>query len=132
MRHAQRRDLREKLYRAFITRASSGELDNSPLIEQILALRQQQSRLLGFENYAELSLARKMAPSVSAVESLMEELRVASYDGATRELADLHAFAQQHALAQQSDVATAETTETKEIKQWDVPFLGGADAGGAV
>ncbi len=111
LRHAQRRDLREKLYRAFITRASKGDLDNAPIIEQILALRQQQSELLGFENYAELSLARKMAPSVSAVEALMEELRSASYDAAASELAEIKAFAQ----SQGAD-------EANEIKQWDLPF----------
>ena len=112
MRHAQRRDLREKLYRAFITRASEGDLNNSPLIEQILDLRQQQAKILGFDNYAKLSLARKMAPSVSAVEDLMEELRVASYDAAKQELKDLEAFARSH---------SSETTPL-EIKQWDVPF----------
>ena len=105
LRHAERRDLREKLYRAFITRASSGELDNTPLIEQILTLRAQQAALLGFENYAELSLARKMAPSVAAVEDLMEELRLASYEAATHELEDIKAFSHQ-----------------PDIKQWDVPY----------
>ncbi|MEM9162754.1 MAG: M3 family metallopeptidase, partial [Cyanobacteria bacterium P01_F01_bin.4] len=74
LRHSRRRDLREQVYRAYMTKASSGELNNLPLIEQILDLRRQQAALLGFENYAELSLARKMAPSVSAVEQLMEEL----------------------------------------------------------
>ncbi len=105
LRHAQRRDLREQLYRAFITRASSGELDNGPLIEKILALRQRQAALLGFENYAELSLARKMAPSVTAVEALMEELRSASYEAALQELADIKAFA-----------------KTDDIQPWDVSY----------
>ncbi|MEL7334347.1 MAG: M3 family metallopeptidase, partial [Cyanobacteria bacterium J06560_2] len=104
LRHSQRRDLREQLYRAFITRASTGELDNAPLIEKILELRSQQATLLGFKNYAELSLARKMAPSVAAVETLMEELRSASYDAAKRELEEIKAFA------------------NDEIKQWDVPY----------
>lgn len=110
LRHSQRRDYREQLYRAFVTRASTGELDNAPLIEQILDLRQQQAELLGFSNYAELSLARKMAPSVSAVEALMEELRTASYEAAQKELAEIKAFAQAHAA------------EFTELKQWDVPF----------
>ena len=121
LRHAQRRDLREQLYRAFITRASSGNLDNAPLIEKILALRQQQAEILGFENYAELSLARKMAPSVAAVESLMEELRSASYDAATRELAEIKAFAQAHASLQSDSQADAEAPEAP-LKQWDIPF----------
>ncbi|MGB3298625.1 MAG: M3 family metallopeptidase, partial [Phormidesmis sp.] len=105
LRHAERRDLREKLYRAFITRASSGEWDNTPLIEQILALRSHQAALLGFENYAELSLARKMASSVSAVETLMEELRAASYEAAKRELEAIEKFAHH-----------------SDIKQWDLPY----------
>lgn len=105
LRHAQRRDLREQLYRAFVTRASSGDLDNGPLIEKTLALRQRQSALLGFENYAELSLARKMAPSVAAVEALMEELRSASYEAALQELADIKAFA-----------------KTDDIQPWDVSY----------
>ncbi len=114
LRHSQRRDLREQLYRAFVTRASSGELDNTPLIEKILDLRQRQAALLGFENYAELSLARKMAPSVAAVEALMEELRSASYDAAVSELEEIQAFAK-------AQSASAASTET-EIKQWDLPF----------
>ncbi len=121
LRHAQRRDLREQIYRAFITRASSGDLDNAPLIEKILALRQQQAELLGFENYAELSLARKMAPSVAAVESLMEELRSASYDAATGELADIEAFAQAHKTLQSDPKADSKADE-EPLKQWDIPF----------
>ncbi|HBY81295.1 MAG TPA: peptidase M3, partial [Cyanobacteria bacterium UBA11148] len=62
MQHSTRRDLREKLYKAFVSRASSGELDNNPLIERILELRQEKAKLLGFDSYAELSLASKMAP----------------------------------------------------------------------
>ncbi|MEM8503056.1 MAG: M3 family metallopeptidase [Cyanobacteria bacterium P01_D01_bin.1] len=110
LRHAQRRDLREQVYRAFITRASDGELDNSPLIEKILHLRQQQSELLGFDNYAELSLARKMAPSVSAVEALMEELRSASYEAAQAEIEAIKAFAE------------SQDPDFTELKQWDIPF----------
>ena len=112
LRHSQRRDLREKLYRAFITRASSGELDNAPLIEKILELRSQKAHLLGFENYAALSLATKMAPSVAAVETLMEELRSASYDAAKRELEEIKTFAKQHGSVDAG----------LEIKQWEVPF----------
>jgi oligopeptidase A len=93
MQHSQRADLREKLYRAFVSRASSGDLDNRPLIEKILSLRQQKARLLGFDTFAELSLARKMAGSVSAVEKLIEELRQASYTAAQQDLAAIKAFA---------------------------------------
>lgn len=57
-----RRALREEFYRAYITRASSGEGDNTPLIERTLALRREQAHLLGYPNYAEVSLASKVAP----------------------------------------------------------------------
>ena len=117
LRHSQRRDLRETLYRAFITRAANGDLDNAPLIERILSLRQQQAELLGFDTYAELSLARKMAPSVTAVEALMEELRLASYDAAQQELADIKAFAEAHPDAQVQSTAAAD-----DLKQWDLSF----------
>ncbi|MEL6381502.1 MAG: M3 family metallopeptidase [Cyanobacteria bacterium J06626_18] len=109
LQHSRRRDLREKVYRAFITRAALGELDNQPIIEETLKLRQEMATILGYGTYAELSVARKMAPSVDAVEQLMEELRTASYDAATQELEDLTSYAQAHG-------------NTGDLKQWDVPF----------
>lgn len=111
LQHSRRRDLREQVYRAFITRASSGELDNTPIIERTLALRQQMAEILGYGTYAELSIARKMAPSVDAVEALMEELRSTSYDAAVQELADLQAFAQ----AKDPDIGDR-------LMHWDIPF----------
>lgn len=111
MEHSTRRDLREKLYKAFISRASSGELDNNSLIERILELRQEKARLLGFNSYAELSLASKMAPNVEAVEKLLEELRRASYDAALQDLAELKAFA-----------ASKGAQEANDIKHWDISF----------
>jgi len=111
MQHSTRRDLREKLYKAFVSRASSGELDNNPLIERILELRQEKSKLLGFRSYAELSLASKMAPNVEAVEGLLEELRGASYDAAVQDLEALKEFA-----------ASKGVPEAKELKHWDISF----------
>ncbi|MBD2503515.1 M3 family metallopeptidase [Anabaena azotica] len=111
MQHSTRRDLREKLYKAFITRASSGELDNNPLIERILELRQELANLLAFPNYAELSLASKMASNVEAVEALLEELRSASYDAAVKDLEALKAFA-----------ASKGAPEAAELRHWDIPF----------
>jgi oligopeptidase A len=109
--HAQRRDLREQLYRAFVTRASGGEHDNTPLLERILALRRGQASLLGFGSYAELSLASKMAPDVAAVERLLEELRQASWDAATHDLDDLRAMAR-----------AAGAPEGEDLRNWDVAF----------
>lgn len=111
LQHSRRRDLREKVYRAFVTRASSGDLDNTPLIEQILALRQEMAGLLGFETYAELSVARKMADSVTAIEQLMEELRSASHATATAEMAELKTFAQSQGAP-----------EANNLMNWDIAF----------
>jgi len=89
LEHSQRRDLREQLYRAFITRASSGAEDNTTLLRSILSLRQEQARLLGYGSFAELSLASKMAPDVATVERFLEELRQASCTAAQQDLEDL-------------------------------------------
>ncbi|MGI2909298.1 M3 family metallopeptidase [Tolypothrix sp. VBCCA 56010] len=111
MQHSTRRDLREQLYKAFITRASFGELDNNPLIERILELRQELANLLGFKTFAELSLASKMAPNVEAAEALLEELRRASYDAAVKDLEELKAFAAKKGAAEAND-----------LKHWDISF----------
>ena len=111
MQHSRRRELREQLYRAYITRASSGEWDNTPLIERILELRQQKAELLGFKTYADLSIARKMAASVEAVEKLMEELRHASYAAAVKELEELQSFAKAQAAP-----------EADTLMHWDIAF----------
>lgn len=111
LKHSQRRDLREKVYRAFITRASSGEFDNKPIIQRILKLRKEKAHLLGFENYAQLSLTRKMAPSVEAVETLLEELRQVSYDAAVSEHEELQAFAKSKGAP-----------EGKDLKHWDIAY----------
>ena len=94
LEHGERRDLREKLYRAYVTRASEEDLDNTPVIERILALRQEMAGLLGFESFASLSIDSKMAPSVDAVDSLLEDLRKVSIEAARDEHATLERFAQ--------------------------------------
>ena len=111
MQHSTRRDLREKLYKAFVSRASSGDLDNSPIIERILQLKKEKAQILGFNSYAELSLASKMAPNVEAVEALLEELRQVSYDAAVKDLEELKAFA-----------AAKGAEEANDLKHWDVSF----------
>ncbi|WP_228040993.1 M3 family metallopeptidase [Nodosilinea sp. LEGE 07088] len=111
MQHSRRRDLREQLYRAFVTRASEGDLDNGPNIEKILQLRHEMANLLGYSTYAELSLARKMAPSVEAIDKLMGELRSASYDTALKELEELRAFAKAKGAA-----------EADSLTHWDIAF----------
>ena len=105
MKYASNRSLREKIYRAFVTRASSGDLDNNPLIQRILQLRQEKAQLLGYSSFAQVSLARKMASDVEAVEALLEELRATSYTAAESELAELKAFA-----------------GTGDLKHWDISY----------
>lgn len=109
MQHCRRSDLREKMYRAFITRASSGELNNEPLILTILRLRREQAGMLGYANYAAMSLAEKMAPDVSAVVELLEQLRKAAWKPAERDLEDLKS------LARESGV-------TEKLWNWDIAF----------
>jgi oligopeptidase A len=105
LKFSTRRDLTEKVYKAFIARASSQDFDNNPLIERILTLRKEQAQILGYNTYAEVSLTSKMAPTVEAVEKLLEELRVISYDFAQQELAQLKEFAQ-----------------TDDLQPWDISY----------
>jgi len=92
MEHCRNRALREQVYRAFITRASEVPNDNAALIPKILQLRLEQAKLLGFENYAAVSLSRKMAGSAKAVREMFTQLREASWSAAERDLGDLKAL----------------------------------------
>ena len=109
--HASNRSVRETAYRAHVGRASSGEHDNRALIEEILSLRGQQAARLGYAHWADVSLASKMAKDVDAVEGLLEELRVAAFPAAERELDDLKAIARRHGAA-----------EAEELAPWDLPY----------
>lgn len=93
MQFGKNRALREKLYRAFVSRASSGDKDNTPLMADILRLRREEAELLGYANYAEVSLATKMAGGPAEVLALLEELRQASLEPARAELAEIAALA---------------------------------------
>lgn len=96
--YADDRSLRERVYAAYQTRASdqgpnAGEFDNSARIGQILALRHEAARLLGFDDAAEESLATKMAPSPDAVFAFLRDLAARAKPVAERELAELRAYA---------------------------------------
>ena len=96
MQYADHRPLRETMYRAYVTRASDlgpAELDNTPLIREILKLRAEEARLLGFRNYAQLSLEPKMAESPEQVLAFLHELAAKARPAALRELAELEEFA---------------------------------------
>jgi oligopeptidase A len=109
MTYADSRDLREKMYTAFATRASSGDWDNSSLIEETLALRHELALLLGFKNYAELSLATKMAESPQQVIQFLEELAEKSLPVAQQDLQSLKDYAKkEHSI--------------DELKAWDLAY----------
>ncbi len=96
--YADDESLREAAYCAYTTRASdqgphAGRWDNSEVMREILALRQERAALLGYASYAELSLARKMATSPQAVTEFLEDLARRARPVAERELAELREFA---------------------------------------
>jgi oligopeptidase A len=107
--HAHSEALRREFYEAWTTRASdrgpdAGQHDNGPVMGRILALRQELASLLGFGNYAELSLATKMAGSVGEVIAFLEDLAARYRPAAIREFAALCAYA------------------GRDLHAWDVPY----------
>ena len=97
MQYADNRSLREKMYRAYVTRASElGETmdwDNTPLIVEVLKLRREAARLLGFDNYAEVSIEPKMAETPAQVLDFLDELAHRAKPFAERDMRALRAFA---------------------------------------
>ncbi|MFN8544735.1 MAG: M3 family metallopeptidase [Candidatus Binatia bacterium] len=92
MRYARSRARRRELYTAYVTRSSSGGLDNGPLIDRILALRREAAGLLGFPHWGARSLVKKMAHTVEEVNDFLLDLARRSRPRALRELAELEAF----------------------------------------
>ncbi|MGP5494694.1 M3 family metallopeptidase [Psychrobacter celer] len=118
MTHADDRDLRETLYRAYVTRASEfdthtnakGEsLNNADIMSQILQLREQKAKLLGFDNYAEVSLSTKMADSVTEVEDFLLNLATQATPAAQQDLAQLQTCAQDYGI--------------DELQPWDSAYI---------
>lgn len=96
LQYADDRNLRELMYRAYVTRASEfgeAKLDNTPLIAEIVKLRREMAQLLGFRSYAEYSLEPKMADSPQQVLEFLRELAARARPYAERDLAELQAFA---------------------------------------
>ncbi|MEY4515889.1 MAG: hypothetical protein RL180_235 [Pseudomonadota bacterium] len=110
--HADSRELREALYRAYTTRAAEfgpAEQDNGPLMVEILALRAEMAQLLGFHNYAEQSLASKMAPDVDEVIRFLADLAAQAKAPAERDLAALREEGQAYGI--------------DDLKPWDTAYL---------
>jgi oligopeptidase A len=96
MQYAAQRELREQMYRAYVTRASEfgkSELDNTPLITQILGLHHEAAQLLGYANHAEVSLVPKMARSPQQVLDFLNDLAAKALPFATKDYAELREFA---------------------------------------
>ncbi|RMH51201.1 MAG: M3 family peptidase, partial [Zetaproteobacteria bacterium] len=109
MQYAETRALRERLYRAYVTRGSHGDCDNRPLIDEILRLRHELAGLLGFAHYADCSLARKMAESVEEVEQFLTDLAARARPVAEAEWEELQHFAR-------------EELDLPKLAAWDIPF----------
>ena len=96
MQYADHAGLRERMYRAYTTRASEfgkPEWNNDALIARILALRQEQARLLGYRSYAEVSLATKMAGEPREALAFLDDLAARARPFAERDMQELRAFA---------------------------------------
>ncbi|MBI3348726.1 MAG: M3 family metallopeptidase [Burkholderiales bacterium] len=96
MQYAESRELREKLYRAYVTRASESgkpEWDNTAAMREIVSLRQEEAQLLGYASFAEVSLAPKMASSPDEVKTFLRDLAKRARPFAEKDLAELREFA---------------------------------------
>ncbi|RYJ15875.1 oligopeptidase A [Rahnella variigena] len=114
--YCENRELREEMYRAFATRASdqgpnAGKWDNSEVMAEELALRHELAQLLGFDSFADMSLATKMAESPKQVIDFLSGLATRARPQGEQELAQLRAFAKEH-------------FGVDEMEAWDLPFYG--------
>ncbi|MFZ3140196.1 M3 family metallopeptidase [Polaromonas sp.] len=117
MQFAESSALREKLYKAYTTRASDqapsefSQFDNSAVMREILALRQEESRLLGYQNFGEVSVVAKMAKSPEEVIAFLRDLARRARPYAEKDIADLRAFA-------------AEKLNQTDPQPWDYAYIG--------
>ena len=112
LQYAHDRGLRERLYRAYTTRASEfgpAQWDNTPLMLELLRLRREHAQLLGYRNFAELSLVPKMAQSVAEVAQFLRDLVRRARPQAQREMAELARFA-------------ADELALPQLMPWDISF----------
>ncbi|MDQ6955173.1 MAG: M3 family metallopeptidase [Mariprofundaceae bacterium] len=109
MQYSEKPKLRETMYRAYCTRATSAELDNSPVIDALLHLRKEISQLLGFEHYADYSLATKMAENGREVIGFLRELANKSHAMAEHEIKELRDFSKNN-------------LGIDPLQAWDIPF----------
>lgn len=113
LQHAENRSLREQVYRASATRASgtgaAKQYNNWLLIDEILQLRREEAHILGYRNFAEVSLAGKMAANTTTIRGMIADLFRVVKPAATREIAELAAYAKTRGLSD-------------DLQLWDVTF----------
>tara|TARA_B100001750_G_scaffold196580_1_gene168817 strand:+ start:2008 stop:4077 length:2070 start_codon:yes stop_codon:yes gene_type:complete len=109
MTYADNRDLREKMWRAFSSRAFGGEHDNQDIIKNIVSLRIQRAQLLGYATHADYVLERRMAETMNNVDAFLDKLEQTSRPAAERDLKDIENFAREKGL---SDT----------VKPWDMAY----------
>ena len=112
MQYATDRTLRETMYRAFVTRASDlgdRDLDNGPIVERLLALRTEEALLLGFRNFAEVSLTPKMAKSPDAAVAFLRDVVTRAKPHAERDIGELRDFAR-------------DNLGLPDLQAWDIEF----------
>lgn len=110
MKFSERRDLREKMYRQYNTRAFGGELDNSDIIKRIAELRIKVANILGYKNFAEYQTERRMAKNPTSVNEFLSKLLGPALPKAKQEVAELNTYAKAHGFTE------------KEIMPWDFSF----------
>jgi oligopeptidase A len=120
MQYGENRALRETLYKANVVRASElspslgatekPELNNGPVIQEIMSLRQEESELLGYRNFAEVSLVPKMAESPEQVEAFLLDLATKARAQAQKDLLEVQQFA-------------VEKLGLLDLQSWDIPFV---------
>ena len=124
MTYADDRGLREELYKAYTTRASDlsehPEFDNTQVMEEILSLRHEMAQLLGFKNYAELSLASKMAPDVETVDKFLVDLAEHARTPASKEIAELKTIAIQDGILELQPWDTGYYSEKLKQQQFNL------------
>ncbi len=109
MQYSEKRELRERIYTAYVTRASEGKLDNSSIIDETLGLRHEAAQLIGFDHYGSYSLATKMANTIDEVTGFLRELADKTRAMAKDEIIELRAFAKNR-------------LGIDDLQAWDVPF----------
>jgi len=116
--HVPDREIREQIYRAYITRASEGnaEKNNVPIINEILKLKTESAKMLGYANYAEQSLASKMAPTVESVAELTDLIAAKAGPAAYTELEEITTYARSKGGDEYAEDKLAK------LMPWDVTF----------